>query len=297
MNHDLPLVSVVIATYNMAKYLGEAVESVLSQTYTNVEIIIVDDGSTDDTSALVTRWANDRRVRCIRQRNLGQSRAKNQGISLAAGEYVAFLDADDRWTPRKLEQQIVLFNEHPDVAVVYSDKQLIDEYGDKLKGGEAKCPQGRITSDLLVDNYVNFGSAVVRREVLEEFGGFDETLPMSIDYDLWLRISTVYEFRCVEEPLLEYRIWSGQMSHKTLERSDCVLAILDKLELQNSPVISAKSLAGARSSTYVTRAYGQLAAGNGYLCALSEVGRALFLDPFSRRAWKCAVKIAIGRSD
>ncbi len=281
----------------MAQYLHEAVESVRTQTYANTEIIIIDDGSTDETPSIVRRWSGDPRVRFIRQENQGQTGAKNRGIAEASGEYVAFLDADDRWVRHKLEKQIPRFRDSPKVAVVYSDQILIDERGAPFGRRGLRYPEGRITDELLVDNFVNFSSAVVKREVLEEFGGFDAALPMSIDYDLWLRISTAYEFQCVDEPLVEYRIWPGQMSHKMLERTDCVLTILHKFKSIYPDTVSTRSLARARSSTFVTRGYAQVIAGHGRLAALRQIGHALRLDPLSPRVWKSAAKIVLGRRE
>ena len=236
-----PLVSVVVATYNMAGYLPIAVQSVIDQTYRHIEIIIVDDGSADETPSILGRWSEDPRVHVITQENQGQTAAKNRGIAAATGEYIAFLDADDRWVRSKLEKQILRFRDSPKIAVVYSDQLYIDEQGAPLQRRGLKYPEGRITEQLLVDNFVNFSSAVVKREVLKEFGGFDATLRMSIDYDLWLRISTMYEFQCVNEPLVEYRVWPGQMSHKMLERTTCVLRILHKLRSTYPNAVSAKS--------------------------------------------------------
>lgn len=289
-----PLVSVVIATYNMAEYLPLAVQSALDQTYRDLEIIIVDDGSTDETPTILDRrWSEDPRVRLITQENQGQTAAKNRGIAAATGKYVAFLDADDQWVRDKLEKQVPRFGDSPKIAVVYSDQRYIDEYGAPLHRRGLEYPEGLITEQLLVDNFVNFSSAVVKREVLEEFGGFDATLPMSIDYDLWLRISTGYEFRCVNEVLVDYRIWPGQMSHKSLERTTCVLRILQKLKSTYPDIVSARSLARAQSSTLVTRGHAQISAGFGRLAALREIGHALKLNPLSARAWKSAAKIIL----
>lgn len=294
MKPDNPLVSTVIATYNMGRYLPEAIESVRRQTYQPLEIIIVDDGSTDDTALLAARWDDDSRVRYIRQENQGQTVAKNRGIAESTGAYIAFLDGDDRWKANKLELQMPLFDAAGTIGVVYSDAVFIDENGRETGHRDIYHPQGRITEALLEDNIVNFGSAVVSRAALEKCGVFDESLPMSIDYDLWLRLSAYYEFGFIDAPLLEYRLWGGQMSHKMLTRTACVLRILEKFETEHGGLVKADLLRRARSSTYVSRGLARVAAGEGRLPALREISRALALDWRSVKAWKTLVKVILG---
>jgi glycosyltransferase involved in cell wall biosynthesis len=129
---DKPLVSVVIASYNMAAYLPLTVKSVLDQVYRNIEVIIIDDGSTDGTKEAVRPYLDDPRVKYLFQENKGQAAAKNYGIRESRGEYVAFLDGDDMWVSEKLEQQMPLFLHSKDVGVVYSRVLYIDETGKEL---------------------------------------------------------------------------------------------------------------------------------------------------------------------
>src|SRR5215469_3696643 len=130
---DTELVTVIVPTYNMAHYLPQSVQSALGQSYANLEVQIVDDGSTDETAAVVRRWERDPRVRVHRQVNSGLSAARNSGISLARGEFVALLDADDVWMPDKLARQMPLFRGQPEVGVVYSDYQMVDDSGEALR--------------------------------------------------------------------------------------------------------------------------------------------------------------------
>lgn len=207
-----PLVSVVTATFNMARYLREAVDSVLAQTWPGLELIVVDDGSTDDTPMLLESYADDPRVRVIRQSNAGQTKAKNSGIRAARGDYVGFCDADNAWLPDKLVRQVPLLEANPDAGVVYGNIELMDGDGGPLPTPTIRRHGGRITDRLLLQNFVTFNTTLVRRAVMEEFGGFDESLSMGIDYELWLRISTRYEFIYLPRSLVRYRIWEGQMS-------------------------------------------------------------------------------------
>jgi len=207
-----PLVSVVIATYNMAAYVLLAVKSVLDQTYKNTEVIIVDDGSTDDTREALKTYLNDPRVRYLFQKNKGQAAAKNYGVRESQGEYVAFLDGDDMWAPEKLDVQIPLFLNSEAVGLVYSRVLYIDEIGKELSVADNELFRGRVSGPLLIRNFIGFGTCVVRKECFDRLGGFEERLRMGIDYELWLRFSTRYDFDYVDLPLLRYRLWPGQMS-------------------------------------------------------------------------------------
>ena len=248
-----PLVSVVVATYNMGRFLPEAVRSALGQTYSNVEVIIVDDGSSDDTPAIVTQWRDEVRVRVHRQSNQGQTSAKNKGIELSRGSYLGFLDADDVWLPDKLARQMPLFAGRPQVGVVYSDYERMDQDGRPLPKGPTRMYRGRISAQLLIDNFVSFPSAVVRRACLDRYGAFDTSLDMGIDYDLWLRLSVHCEFDFVAEPTVRYRIWSGQMSKNVRGRYEAGIGIMQRFIERNPGAVSQDVLRDAWAHTYTGR--------------------------------------------
>lgn len=209
---DKPLVSVVIATYNLAAYVPLAIQSVLDQDYSNIEVIVIDDGSTDGTRNAVKPYLNDARVRYLFQDNRGQAAAKNYGVRQSHGDYVAFLDGDDMWAPEKLELQMPLFSRSEAIGVVYSRMRYIDEQGKELGIPDNELFRGRVSGLLLIRNFIGFGTCVVKKECFDRLGGFKEHVKMGIDYDLWLRFSTQYEFDYVDQPLLHYRVWGGQMS-------------------------------------------------------------------------------------
>ena len=248
---DKPLVSVVIAAYNVAAYLPLAVKSVLDQVYRNIEVIIIDDGSTDGTKEAVRRYLGDPRVKYLFQENKGQAAAKNYGIRESRGEYVAFLDGDDMWVSEKLEQQMPLFMKSKDVGVVYSRVLYIDETGKELTVADNELFRGRVSGPLLIRNFIGFGSCVVKKECFDRLGGFKEHMRMGIDYDLWLRISTQYEFDYVDRPLLYYRLWTGQMSKNQKVRYLNGIATM-KSFLQEFPGVVDKSTENeAWAHTYV----------------------------------------------
>lgn len=253
MMSDKPLVSAVIAAYNMAEYLPLAVRSVLAQSYKNIEVLIVDDGSTDNTREVVEEFLGDPRINYIIQENKGQAAAKNRGVYESSGEYIAFLDADDMWAPEKLDLQIPIFSRSKALGVVYAKLICIDEKGEELLAmpDNYLLFRGRVSNPLFIRNFIRFGTVVIRRECFERLGGFKEHIRMGIDYDLWLRFSTQYEFDYVDRPLLYYRVWPGQMSNNFKGRYLNGIEIM-KSFLQEFPgVIDEKTEKEAWAHTYV----------------------------------------------
>lgn len=290
------LVSVVTAAYNMGRYIEETLDSILTQDYPQIESIVVDDGSTDDTAEVLRRYANDPRVRVVRQANAGQTVAKNRGIAEARGEFIAFCDADDTWRRDKLKLQIPRFAD-PRVAVVYGDIECVDGAGRVLPYHDIRHFEGRITAQMLMDNFVAFPTAVVRSTVLRGLGGFDESLSMSIDYDLWLRISVDHEFAFVPERIANYRIWEGQMSKRTGERLDNFFRLLDRFLAGNPGVVSKRDIDRAYAHAFVTRGY--WSAGEGRRAdAWRDYRSALLRDPLTPRLWRCvaALGLDLGRT-
>jgi glycosyltransferase involved in cell wall biosynthesis len=233
-----PIVSVVITCYNYAHFLGKAVDSVTVQSFRDFEIIVVNDGSTDNTDEVMQGYSGDANLKYVSQKNAGQAIAKNVGIRNSSGEFIAFLDADDLWTKDKLEKQIPLFS-NPQVGVVYSGLQYIDELGQKLDDKRTRrylvFRSGDVTRYLFFDNFVPFSASIVRRQCFDKVGPFDESLSMGIDWDLWLRMSVYYKFDFVDEPLLIYRKGhAGQMSKRLDERFQCADRITKKF-LANHP--------------------------------------------------------------
>jgi len=200
----MPKVSVVIPTYNRAGLLKRAVQSVLNQTYQDFELIVVDDGSTDNTEEVV-RSFNDNKVIYIKhERNKGAPAAWNTGIRAARGEYVAFQDSDDEWLPEKLEKQIKAFKTaSTEIGLVYTGFWRIE--GDKRTFSPSPNitpKEGAIHDALLKGNFVGTPNTVVKKECFEKAGMFDEKLPMYQDWELWIRISKYYCFKYIDEALV-----------------------------------------------------------------------------------------------
>lgn len=254
----MPTVSVVMAAKNYARFLPAAVASVLAQTAPDWELIILDDGSTDDTPAAARPFLADRRVRYFRADKLGQPRAKNLGIGLARGEFVAFLDADDAWLPAKLEKQLAVFAGQPDVGVVFCRRHLIDEGGNLLpRPASPAPPRGRVLDRMFVQNFVCFSSAVVRRDVFSHVGAFDPEWDLAIDYDLWLRVAARHAFDFVDEELVLYRTGHGNLSKKLADRVATAMSIMHRAESRYdiATAVPADQIAEGYASTCQTIGY------------------------------------------
>ncbi len=210
------LVSVIIPTFNSELYVKVAVESVLLQAYRDVEVIVVDDGSTDGTRDVLKEYIDSGEIKYIYQKNNGPASARNSGIKNSSGEFIAFLDADDIWLSNKLERQISLFDSSPDVGLVYSDMEFFgahlrfNRYSEMLK---RRMCRGRVYKELVLENFIPTSTVIVRRNVLDDVGFFDDSGKyIGEDYDLWLRVARKYEIDFVEDILVKYRIHSGKMS-------------------------------------------------------------------------------------
>jgi glycosyltransferase involved in cell wall biosynthesis/peptidoglycan/xylan/chitin deacetylase (PgdA/CDA1 family) len=277
-----PLFSVVIATYNAGPYLREAIRSVLDQTVEDLELIVVDDGSTDDTRALVAS-IQDPRLTYVWQENAGQTAAKNHGIRLAKGQFIGFCDGDDFWYLDKLASQLPLF-ENPTTGVAYSWIEVIDEHGKVSEPPRQPQVRGNVTEKLFMTNFVPFGTAVVRRACLEKVGSFDSSLRMGIDWDLWLRVSAHYEFDFVPRATYAYRVWSGQMSKNWRVRYTSAFRIMNKFMDQHPGLISAGLKRRAFADTYANRARARVH--ETPMGAIGDAARATVLDPATPYSWK-----------
>lgn len=218
--------SIIVPAFNVAETVAQTLDALLAQTYQNFEIIVVDDGSTDETSTIVGHYKLDQRVRLIHQRNRGLAGARNTGINASIGNVIGFCDADDIWEPHKLAQHIRHLDDSPRVGVSYAGSSLIDDDGKDM----GLCQQPRLTditsAHILKRNPIGNGSsAVIRREVFDEIAYsprselerdwyFDETFRQSEDIECWLRISltTAWQFEGIPELLTRYRISANGLS-------------------------------------------------------------------------------------
>jgi len=212
-------VSVIIPVYNCERYIADAIRSVQAQTHPPFEIIVVDDGSTDKTGAVVRACGT---VKYLRQENRGEPAARNLGIEHAAGDLIAFLDGDDLWTPDKLAVQVPYLEEHPGYAMVYGDMTTFDDRGTIDESVKQRFhitfPEGNIFLPLFKETLFGSGSVVVRKECFHKVGPFDESLLVGSDYEMWLRIARNFAVGYVDRPVLMYRQHSS-MSTLNLGRA------------------------------------------------------------------------------
>ena len=227
----MPKVSVIIPTYNRADLMREAVESVLVQTYKDFEIIVVDDGSTDNTGDILS-GLEDPRLRMIRQENQGQGLARNTGILAAAGQYIAFLDSDDLWESKKLEKQITLFDEDEKLEWVYSDAYAFDDTTrEKLFTFSRKSRQyeGYIAHKLFMHDFIATSTVMVRQRVFEKMGLFSD-LSKAQDWEMWLRVAARHYIRKAPSALTGYRIHKDMITQEQnpIFKHQCHVEVLER---------------------------------------------------------------------
>jgi glycosyltransferase involved in cell wall biosynthesis len=226
----MPKVSVIIPAYNAIAYLKEAVDSVLKQTFTDFEVLIVDDGSSDGT----VEWASqipDPRVRLISQENQGSSGARNTGITAAQGEYIALLDADDIWQPTKLQKQVRYLEENPSIGLVDTWTVLINQQGQST----GKIVVSYAEGDDVWKQLVQFkpvcpcdSTPLIRRRCFETVGLFNTELPFLEDLDMWIRLASQYRFGVIKEPLVQYRQHPGSKSTNCQGTLEAFRTIIEK---------------------------------------------------------------------
>lgn len=258
-----PLISVVIPAFNYGRFIGKAIESVLSQTYRDVELIIVDDGSTDETREVVSQYSG--RLNFISQINAGQSQARNQGVSKSRGSLIAFLDADDFWEPDKLEkQQELLIGKY---GLIYSGARTFNSStGEVISILEPKfrgdCSKEFISKPGIQIVTAGESSVLVRKELMESIGGFDRELSIGAGYDFYRRCSNIADFNFVNEILVNCRSHGSNISlnkelyisdfrltiNKTIKDADFTTSLIQKFKLK---VISEYLIAKTQIKEYL----------------------------------------------
>ena len=219
------LISVIIPTYNSAKFLSQAIDSAIKQTYQHLEIIVVDDGSTDNTKEIIKRYIP--KINYIEQINAGPARARNAGVYHARGQYIAFLDSDDIWLPNKIEMQMKVFSEKPDIALVYGKiVNFNNNTNEDLAEFPQECYSGNIFDHLLREQLIPLPSVLVRKKVLDTVGLFNETLLTAEDTNLWLRIAKNNIIIGINKVLVRRRRHETNLS----ERVDIPIGTLDNLD-------------------------------------------------------------------
>lgn len=275
-----PRVSVIIPTYNYAAFVCQAVDSALAQTHPAEEIIVVDDGSVDDTRTRLDSYGD--RIRTIYQSNQGLSAARNTGIRAARGDWVAFLDSDDVWHPRKLEVQGHYLAGHPEVALLAA-QALADYSGEwpQLPGPEAAQVTAVTLDEIVFRSRFGPSGVVVRKDCFERVGLFDTSLRSAEDRDMWIRLASIYRVGRVELPLWWYRVHGQSMSNAAGRMEENERRVLDKA-FETLPCLAERRLLRRQALSYAAfaAAYTYGTAGM-HLRSLTRLLRSLWLWPLA----------------
>lgn len=232
---DTPKLSVIIPTYNHARYIQRAINSLLEQSFKDFETIVVDDGSTDNTRDIINSYGDS--IKYIYQQNHGPASARNTGIEASKGEYIALLDSDDYFAKENLKRKLSFLEGNKHVGWVYSDWQYVDHHGNYLERGSEKFVysdkklSGEITKELLYSrNYISPCTVVIKRLILDDVGYFDPMIPSQEEYDLWLRISVKYPIYYLNEVLAYVTVHSDSLSGDFSKWAYGNALIIDKIE-------------------------------------------------------------------
>jgi glycosyltransferase involved in cell wall biosynthesis len=289
-------VSIIIPAYNSGGLIRASIDSALSQRGVAFEVIVVDDGSTDDTVSIIKSYGDA--VRCIRQSNQGAYVARNNAAATARGEWLAFLDADDLWVADKLVKQLQLGD--PEVGLIYSDYRHLDT-SNRVSGrasDAAELVQGKIFDRLLVDNFIGMSTVLMRTRIFHELGGFATDITGCADWDMWLRYAVSgREARVHSEALAAYRWHPAQMSKSFEARQR------NRLEVIQRAVNRARSVGRPVSRSVERKAYGNSWATAAWFAASSSQWqaskwclRALAWQPLSSSYYKLLIKTMLGRA-
>ncbi|BFN32689.1 hypothetical protein VHTUMSATKI_28840 [Vibrio harveyi] len=223
------LVSVIIPTFNRPELLRNAIFSAISQTYKNIEVIVIDDASTEDNSGVIDTFEN-KTISYIRlDSSKGANYARNLGVSVSKGDYIAFLDDDDEWLESKIESQLNLIEEDPDIGLVYTGARVVDLSCDNEYFIYPK-EVGDLSNKILISNYIGTTSSVLmKKSIFDQVLGFDELMPQLQDYDLWIRVSQVTKIGAISTPLINYYIHrSTTQITSSVEKNKESIEIIDR---------------------------------------------------------------------
>lgn len=286
------LISIITPTYNRASYLPETIRSALAQTYTNFELIIVDDGSEDDTCSVLEPFLADTRVRYFYLRNQGQSVARNAGIAQSSGGLIAFLDSDDIWQPDKLEKQVAVFEAYPNVDIVHGDEAMIDEHSELISVKNMARYSGFITRQLLADNSVSITTVLVKRRCFEEMGCFDVSVGVADDYELWLRFSARYRFHYEPGIVASYRVMANQISSDKRRRFEANELIIRRFLARYGDVLSVGERRWGLARFYCRKARYMASVGE-RIEAFGAIMRAFSAAPLDSVVWRALYRTLV----
>lgn len=223
-------ISIIIPCYNCQSTIAQTLESVFAQSFQSFTVYCINDGSTDNTGIILDQWSlRHKNLHVIHQKNQGQTKAKNKGIKISKGKYIAFLDSDDLWEPDKLLFQYALMEKKPDVGLCYTNGLYINSQNEPQgEIGISTALQGKCLSTLLLGNAIVASSVMIRSTLLETTGLFDETLTACENWELWTRFASVSNLAVIDKPLTLYRRHANNMSHNLEKMRLNRLRVVDK---------------------------------------------------------------------
>lgn len=289
-----PVVSVIIPTYNRADLIFEAINSVLGQDYSALDLIVVDDGSTDNTAELLKPFVESGQLRYFSQANSGQATARNLGLTQARGAFICFLDSDNLWEPGKLSAQVSYLEQHPDVDIVYGDVITIDAQGSETSRSNMARFSGQIFRQMLHDNCVSMNTTMTRRRWFDEMGGFDTSFRVADDYELWLRFSAKATYAYLPNYFARYRVFPNQISSDKERRFLSNERAIGKFLMANPTLVTAAEKDRLWSTFYARWSFYRSKAGRGGP-AMAAAMKAISYNPSNIGAWRNLV-LAIPRS-
>lgn len=274
-----PLVSIVMPTYNRKALIAHAIDSVVGQRYSNWELIVIDDGSTDGTVDFIrSHYGSDARIKVFSQPNTGQSEARNAAIEKSQGDFIAFLDSDNIWRSDRLEEGVALLMQYPHVGLCYSDETFIDINGDLLACENMRRYSGKVFSRLIVDNFITLNTVLLRKSILPGPRPFSASNHLDEDYELWLDLSVKNDFFYIPKALVAYRVEGARVSDHFMDRLSAnertIKKILNKYNLNMNDADVKRGL-----SLYYQR------------CALIEARHGNLMAVYKSLATSCKCKI------
>jgi glycosyltransferase involved in cell wall biosynthesis len=292
----VPIVTVVIPAFNAEPHIAEALASIRAQTVRDIEVIVVDDGSSDATVRTAAGFASDLDLTVLTQANAGPAAARNAGVRRARGRYCAFLDADDLMLPDRLAAQADLLDRDRDMGLVYTDVMTFDDRGiiHRTRRTYSDPRAGMVLDHLLLDNFITTSTVMSPTERLIEVGLFGEARRVSEDFELWLRMAARWKVGFVDRPLVQYRRRPGSLSDDKLATARCALDVVETFWHEHPqhrtryPDVYRRSIAA-----HLAVAGSAAVAGGSRGAALTYLLRALRRDPWRRRTWKGLVKALV----
>jgi len=229
-----PLISIITPIYNGKQYISEAIESARAQTYKNFEILLINDGSTDNSYEVIKPYLSDTRIIYIEQQNSGVASARNAAISVAKGQYIGFLDQDDLWHKNKLKEQVAILENDKNIALVHSKQDFIDSRGNKINFSWITGGTGYCFTDMFIKNRIAVLTVLIRKTILDEVGLFNEQLSGADDYEMWLRVTLKHPIKYIDTPLAIYRFHDSNISKNSFKMTILELNTINSI-ISNYP--------------------------------------------------------------